>query len=291
MAGESFLTRQGYEKLRQDLAKLKERRGQLSGERFAYLNFMHRADEPGARPLMRQGMFSRIDTQRRDPLFNTPNKKARDEEENKENQRNRVNRSRPDAKETPKSRKKLAKEQSPLPEKKRPEPADDGGGLREIREQLDHERKSAQDFKKKYNNEKVAVSHLKSKIKQLEEEKAKQEELHRKSLVNIEQKVATLKNTNLQLLNKAHKFEGYTKELDDMREYKEVIRDSLKKSYEFVMSLLRSTFSSSPKSISASSEKGLRKSMQRHIIVFFQNESETIMELGMQNLFQTVSSE
>ncbi|HMU95167.1 MAG TPA: transcription elongation factor GreA [Elusimicrobiota bacterium] len=30
MAGESFLTRQGYEKLRQDLAKLKERRGQLS---------------------------------------------------------------------------------------------------------------------------------------------------------------------------------------------------------------------------------------------------------------------
>ena len=32
MAGESFLTRQGYEKLRQDLAKLKERRGQLSGD-------------------------------------------------------------------------------------------------------------------------------------------------------------------------------------------------------------------------------------------------------------------
>lgn len=32
MAGESFLTRQGYEKLRRDLAKLKERRGQLSGD-------------------------------------------------------------------------------------------------------------------------------------------------------------------------------------------------------------------------------------------------------------------
>ncbi len=32
MAGETYLTRQGYEKMRQDLARLKERRGQLSGE-------------------------------------------------------------------------------------------------------------------------------------------------------------------------------------------------------------------------------------------------------------------
>ncbi|MBL0058716.1 MAG: transcription elongation factor GreA [Elusimicrobia bacterium] len=32
MAGETFLSRQGYEKLREDLARLKERRGELSGE-------------------------------------------------------------------------------------------------------------------------------------------------------------------------------------------------------------------------------------------------------------------
>jgi transcription elongation factor GreA len=32
MAGETFLSRQGYEKLREELARLKERRGQLSGE-------------------------------------------------------------------------------------------------------------------------------------------------------------------------------------------------------------------------------------------------------------------
>ncbi|MBL8024518.1 MAG: transcription elongation factor GreA [Elusimicrobia bacterium] len=32
MAGETFLSRQGYEKLRDDLARLKERRGELSGE-------------------------------------------------------------------------------------------------------------------------------------------------------------------------------------------------------------------------------------------------------------------
>ena len=32
MAGETFLTRSGYEKMREELARLKERRGQLSGE-------------------------------------------------------------------------------------------------------------------------------------------------------------------------------------------------------------------------------------------------------------------
>jgi transcription elongation factor GreA len=32
MAGETFLSRTGYEKLREDLARLKERRGELSGE-------------------------------------------------------------------------------------------------------------------------------------------------------------------------------------------------------------------------------------------------------------------
>ena len=249
---------------------------------------MLRVDEQSSRPILKQGMFSRIDTQKREISFNTPNKKAKEGEENKENNRNKANRNNQDKKMSPNTRKSSFHEPSPKPERSRHDQIDDKPAFTELRELLEKEKKNGLEYKKRFNNEKVIVNNLKSKIRQLEDEKSKQEELHRKSLINIEQKVATLKNTNLQLLNKAHKFEGFNKELEDMRQYKESIRSNLKTSYEFIMSLLRGTFAQTSSKSSQTSDKNVRKKVQKSIISFFQNESENIMDLGMQNVFQSV---
>ena len=97
-----------------------------------------------------------------------------------------------------------------------------------LRQELEKEKKNGLEYKKRLNNEKIVIANLKNKIKSLEEDKSKLEEQHRKSFVGIEQKVSTLKNTNLQLLNKAHRFESINKELDEERGAKDATKDKLK---------------------------------------------------------------
>ena len=98
----------------------------------------------------------------------------------------------------------------------------------ELKHQLEEERKNVVELKKRLNSEKVIVNSLKTKVKQLEDEKHKMEEGHRRSLVNIEARVATLKNTNLLLLNKAQKYETFTKEMEDIKDDKDKTKDTLK---------------------------------------------------------------
>lgn len=95
-------------------------------------------------------------------------------------------------------------------------------------ELLEKEQKTTAEYKRRYTNEKVMVSSLRARVKQLEEEKATIEKNHRKSLVLIEQKVANLKNTNLKLLSKDQKAEEFMKELEAIKIYKDTIREYLK---------------------------------------------------------------
>ena len=100
--------------------------------------------------------------------------------------------------------------------------------VQKMKEELDKEKKMGSEYRKRYNNEKVLVMNLKSKLKQLEDEKKSLEDQHRKSLINIEHKVATLKNTNLQLLNKAGKYDLNNKQLESANEHKEELAANLK---------------------------------------------------------------
>lgn len=101
-------------------------------------------------------------------------------------------------------------------------------GREELLSQLENEKSLNLEYRKRLTSDKTLITSLKNKVRQLEDEKAKQEESHKKSLLNIEQKIATLKNTNLQLLNKANRFDEFSKDLASLKEYKEVVTLDLK---------------------------------------------------------------
>ena len=52
----------------------------------------------------------------------------------------------------------------------------DSEGYSKVKDELEKERKNAIEYKKRLNNEKIAVANLKNKVKMLEEEKNKLEE-------------------------------------------------------------------------------------------------------------------
>ena len=224
---------------------------------------MIRQEEHIAKPNLRQGIFSRIDTTRPGRIEEkslTPRKRpirtSLDTEADKENDQNIVNKDgakhkqeqkgiRPDA-----SVKSLGKKlpstdylhtRSGLSIKANIEPPQkalsrDISVAQKIKEEtpsqykedLEREKKTIIELKKRLNYEKTIAHSLKSKVKQLEDEKARIEENHRKSLVNIETRVSSLKNTNLLLLNKAQKYESFTKQLEEVKEEKITVNDTLK---------------------------------------------------------------
>lgn len=102
------------------------------------------------------------------------------------------------------------------------------GKIEELTVLLDRERKIVSEYKKMINSERAINHNLKAKVKHLELEKEKGEENHKRSLAAIEQRVAQLKNTNMQLLSKAGKFEAFSRQLADVKEYKESVNEELR---------------------------------------------------------------
>lgn len=93
---------------------------------------------------------------------------------------------------------------------------------------LDRERRNVNDLKRRLNTDKANISNLKAKVKHLEDDNARLEDSHKRSLASIEQRVSLLKNTNLQLLNKAGKFEVFSKQLADVKDYRDSVNDDLR---------------------------------------------------------------
>jgi hypothetical protein len=197
------------------------------------------------KPQLRPGAFSKVDLQNTNTqnstsktvLSNSPIKIV---EENKENDKNRSNR----LQASPGFGYKYSLKSTPLKEKtanfktpeksSRPQPEtgksseNDYYNQQELLVQLENEKRLNAEWRKRLHSEKSLTANLKNKAQQLQDEKSKQEEGHKKSLLNIEQKVATLKNTNLQLLNKANRFDAFSQELSDFKQYRETVAKDLK---------------------------------------------------------------
>jgi hypothetical protein len=219
---------------------------------------MIKQEELRIKPNMKPGAFSCIDQlkaapgQPQDAFFCTPKKEELKKkvefhmDDNKENIRNEANKPSPARK--PKSilRSNSFKKKSgiglensngqrkdksllaPKIEKKNEKSEQNSEEILGLREELDVERKKNLENKKRINNEKTIINNLKVRIKTLEDEKAKLEESYRRSLMNIEQKTATLRNTNQQWASKAEKFDALTKEVADIQTYKATLRENLK---------------------------------------------------------------
>lgn len=204
-----------------------------------------RHQEAFSKAQLKPGAFSKVDLPKKSlqnstskpELKNSPIKIV---EENKENDKNRANR----LLASPGFGYKYSLKSTPLKEKQSNQKTPEKNNtkqvesrnseensepyLQELLSQLEAERKINSEYRKRLHQEKTIATTLRNKVKQLEDEKAKQEENHKKSLLNIEQKVATLKNTNLQLLNKANRFDSYSQELADLKEYRETVSKELK---------------------------------------------------------------
>jgi hypothetical protein len=204
-----------------------------------------RHQEALCKPQLKPGAFSKVDLPKKSvqnsaakaELKNSPIKIV---EENKENDKNRANR----LLASPGFGYKYSMKATPLkerhsnqktPEKNHSKQAEARNSvenshphLQDLLLQLENEKKLNAEYRKRLHQEKTVTTTLKNKVKQLEDEKSKQEETHKKSLLNIEQKVATLKNTNVQLLNKANRFDSFSQELADLKEYRENVSKDLR---------------------------------------------------------------